>query len=357
MGSGNASRSDGMVKGVDEETEGFRLNEGADEQETLADNVAAFSRWRLYPRVLRDVSQVDMSISVLGQQLSMPVCVAATGMQKMAHPDGEIATMRACSSAGTGMMLSSFSTSSIEEVAEAGPSGVRWMQLYICKDRNLTLSLVRRAERAGYTGIFVTVDTPYLGRRRNDMRNQFRLPSHVRLPNLHSPDLVFSGKEGFSEDNSLAEYVDQTIDPSLQSEDIVWLKKMTSLPVVLKGVLTAEDAKLALQCGVDGILVSNHGGRQLDSVPATIDALPEIVEAVEGRVEVFLDGGVRRGTDVLKALALGARAVFVGRPILWGLACGGDTGVSKILQMLREELRLALALAGKTETMAYHMKG
>ncbi|KAJ8290551.1 hypothetical protein GJAV_G00014380 [Gymnothorax javanicus] len=319
---------------------------GADDQETLADNVAAFSRWRLYPRVLRDVSQVDMSVSVLGQTLSMPVCVAATAMQRMAHPDGETATMRACSAAGTGMMLSSWATSTIEEVAEVSPTGVRWLQLYIYKDRDLTLSLVRRAEKAGYTGIFVTVDTPYLGRRRNDVRNRFKLPSHLRMANFDSPDMAFSSKKGYGDDSGLAVYVAQAIDPTLQWADISWLKKITALPVVLKGVLTAEDAKLALQYGVEGILVSNHGARQLDSVPATIDALPEIVEAVEGKVEVFLDGGVRRGTDVLKALALGARAVFVGRPILWGLACGGDKGVGDILQMLREELRLALALAG-----------
>ncbi|KAI1895913.1 hypothetical protein AGOR_G00111670 [Albula goreensis] len=267
---------------------------GADEQETLADNVAAFSRWRLYPRVLRDVSQVDMSVSVFGQQLSMPVCVAATAMQRMAHPDGEVATMRACSSAGTGMMLSSWATSTIEEVAEAAPGGVRWMQLYIYKDRALTLSLVRRAERSGYTAIFVTVDTPYLGRRRNDVRNRFKLPSHLRMANFDSPDLAFSPKKGYGDDSGLAVYVAQAIDPTLQWEHIAWLKSITSLPVVLKGVLTAEDAKLALKYGIDGILVSNHGARQLDSVPATIDVLPEVVEAVGGQVDVFLDGGAQR---------------------------------------------------------------
>ncbi|KAG9268739.1 hydroxyacid oxidase 1 [Astyanax mexicanus] len=319
---------------------------GADEQESLADNVAAFSRWRLFPRVLRDVSRLDMSTTVLGQKLSMPVCVAATAMQRMAHPDGETATARACSSAGTGMMLSSWATSTIEEVAEAAPGGLRWMQLYIYKDRALTHSLVRRAEEAGYKGIFVTVDTPYLGKRRDDVRNRFKLPSHLRMTNFESPDLAFSSKEGYGEDSGLAVYVAQAIDPSLKWEDVAWLKRITSLPVVVKGVLRAEDAKEALKYGVDGILVSNHGARQLDCVPATIDALPEIVEAVEGRVEVYLDGGVRRGTDVLKALALGAKAVFVGRPVLWGLAYEGEKGVSEVLQMLREELQLALALAG-----------
>uniref|UniRef100_A0A8B9LLR4 (S)-2-hydroxy-acid oxidase n=1 Tax=Astyanax mexicanus TaxID=7994 RepID=A0A8B9LLR4_ASTMX len=320
---------------------------GADEQESLADNVAAFSRWRLFPRVLRDVSRLDMSTTVLGQKLSMPVCVAATAMQRMAHPDGETATARACSSAGTGMMLSSWATSTIEEVAEAAPGGLRWMQLYIYKDRALTHSLVRRAEEAGYKGIFVTVDTPYLGKRRDDVRNRFKLPSYLRMTNFESPDLAFSSKEGYGEDSGLAVYVAQAIDPSLKWEDVAWLKRITSLPVVVKGVLRAEDAKEALKYGVDGILVSNHGARQLDCVPATIDALPEIVEAVEGRVEVYLDGGVRRGTDVLKALALGAKAVFVGRPVLWGLAYEGEKGVSEVLQMLREELQLALALAGR----------
>ncbi|KPP78249.1 hydroxyacid oxidase 1-like [Scleropages formosus] len=271
---------------------------GADEQQTLADNVAAFS--------------------------SMPVCVAATAMQRMAHPDGETATVRGTACRGS-------------EVAEAAPHAARWMQLYIYKDRNLTLSLVRRAEKAGYKAIFLTVDTPYLGKRRNDVRN--------RMANFETPDLAFSSKEGYGEDSGLAVYVAQAIDPTLKWEDIAWLKKMTTLPVVLKGVLRAEDAKEALKYGVDGILVSNHGARQLDGVPAAIDVLPEIVEAVGGRVEVFLDGGVRRGTDVLKALALGAKAVFVGRPVLWGLACDGEKGVRDVLQLLKEELHLAVALA------------
>ncbi|KAK1792943.1 hypothetical protein P4O66_001667 [Electrophorus voltai] len=299
---------------------------GADEQETLADNVAAFSRWRLFPRVLRNVSRMDLSATVLGQRLSMPVCVAATAMQRMAHPDGETATARACLLTGTGMMLSSWATSTIEEVAEAAPDAVRWMQLYIYKDRALTHSLVRRAEEAGYKGIFVTVDTPYLGRRRDDVRNRFRLPSHLRMANFESPDLAFSSKKGYGEDSGLAVYVSEAIDPTLKWEDVAWLKRITSLPVVVKGVLRGR---------TDG----------------EIDALPEIVEAVEGRVEIYLDGGIRRGTDVLKALALGAKAVFVGRPILWGLACEGEKGVSDVLQLLREELHLALALTGHYQVM------
>ncbi|NXA14937.1 HAOX1 oxidase, partial [Sapayoa aenigma] len=319
---------------------------GADDQETLADNVAAFSRWKLYPRVLRDVSVMDLSTSVLGHRVSVPVCVAATAMQRMAHSDGEVATARACQATGTGMMLSSWATSSIEEVAAAAPGGLRWLQLYVYKDRAVTESLVRRAERAGYRGIFVTADTPYLGRRVADVRNRFQLPPHLRLKNFSSSDLAFSSGKDFGENSGLAVYVAEAIDASVNWEDIQWLRGLTSLPIVLKGILRADDAKEAVKIGVDGILVSNHGARQLDGVPATIDVLPEIVEAVEGKVEVFLDGGVRRGTDVLKALALGARAVFVGRPLLWGLAYQGEEGAKQVLQMLKEEFRLAMALTG-----------
>ncbi|XP_071438264.1 2-Hydroxyacid oxidase 1 [Pithys albifrons albifrons] len=319
---------------------------GADDQETLAENVAAFSRWQLYPRVLRDVSVLDLSTSVLGHRVSMPVCVAATAMQRMAHADGETATARACQAVGTGMMLSSWATSSLEEVAAAAPGGLRWLQLYVYKDRAVTEGLVRRAERAGYRGIFLTADTPYLGRRIADVRNRFRLPPHLRLKNFSSSALAFSPGKDFGEDSGLAVYVAEAIDASVSWDDIRWLRALTSLPIVLKGILRADDAKEAVKIGVNGILVSNHGARQLDGVPATIDALPDIVEAVEGKVEVFLDGGVRKGTDVLKALALGARAVFIGRPLLWGLAYQGEEGAKEVLQMLKEEFRLAMALTG-----------
>ncbi|XP_005010879.1 2-Hydroxyacid oxidase 1 [Anas platyrhynchos] len=319
---------------------------GADDEETLADNVAAFSRWKLYPRVLRDVSVMDLSTSVLGQKISMPICVGATAMQRMAHPDGEMATAKACQAMGTGMMLSSWATSSIEEVAEAAPDSLRWLQLYVYKDREVTKSLVKRAERAGYKGIFVTVDTPFLGRRIDDVRNKFQLPPHLRLKNFTSNNLAFSSGKDFGENSGLAVYVAEAIDSSVKWEDIKWLRGLTSLPIVMKGILRADDAKEAVKLGVNGILVSNHGARQLDGVPATIDVLPEIVEAVEGKVEVFLDGGVRKGTDVLKALALGAKAVFIGRPLVWGLVYQGEEGAKEVLQMLKEEFRLAMALTG-----------
>ncbi|XP_020505277.1 hydroxyacid oxidase 1 [Labrus bergylta] len=323
---------------------------GADEQHTLADNEAAFNRWNLVPRVLRDVSTVDLSVSLLGQKLSMPICVAATAMQRMAHPEGEIATARACQTLGTGMMLSSWATSTIEEVMSAvidSQDGgcVLWLQLYIYKDRELTLSLVRRAEAAGYKAIFVTVDTPYLGRRWDDMRNHFKLPPHLSMSNFSTASLAFS-EGNYGKDSGLAVYVAKSIDPTLCWDDITWLKKQTHLPVIVKGVLNGEDAVQALKYGVDGILVSNHGARQLDGVPATLDVLEEVVKAVQGRCDVYLDGGVRRGTDVLKAIALGAKAVFIGRPVLWGLACEGEQGVTDLLEVLKEELRLAMALTG-----------
>uniref|UniRef100_A0A8D0H636 (S)-2-hydroxy-acid oxidase n=1 Tax=Sphenodon punctatus TaxID=8508 RepID=A0A8D0H636_SPHPU len=327
---------------------------GADNQQTLADNVAAFSRLKLYPRMLRDVSIMDLSTSVLGEKISMPICVGATAMQRMAHVDGETATSRACREMGTGMMLSSWATSSIEEVAQVAPEGLRWLQLYIYKDREVTRSLVQRAERAGYKGIFVTVDTPLLGKRLDDVRNKFQLPPHLRMKNFETNDLAFSSEKGYGEDSGLAVYVAQAIDPSIKWEDIQWLRRLTSLSIVAKGILRADDAREAIKCGVNGILVSNHGARQLDGVPATIDVLSEIFEAVEGKVEVFLDGGVRRGTDVLKALALGAKAVFIGRPVIWGLACQGEEGAKEVLQILREEFRLAMALSGETHDLPYY---
>ncbi|KAE8600882.1 hypothetical protein XENTR_v10013437 [Xenopus tropicalis] len=276
----------------------------------------------------------------------MPICVGSTAMQRMAHPDGETATARACRAVGTGMMLSSWATSSIEEVAEAAPDSLRWMQLYIYKDRNLTKSLVQRAERSGYKAIFLTVDTPYLGRRLADVRNKFQLPPHLRMKNFDTEELAFSSKQGYGEDSGLAVYVAQAIDPSINWNDIEWLRGITSLPIIVKGIVRADDAKEAVKRGVSAILVSNHGARQLDGVPATIDVLQEITEAVDGKVEVYLDGGIRKGTDVLKALALGARAVFVGRPALWGLAYQGEEGVKDVLNILMEEFRLAMSLAG-----------
>ncbi|KAA8519474.1 hypothetical protein F0562_013730 [Nyssa sinensis] len=296
---------------------------GAEDQWTLQENRIAFSKILFRPRILIDVSKIDMTTTVLGFKISMPVMIAPTAMQKMAHPEGENATARAAAAAGTIMTLSTFATCSVEEVASTGP-GIRFFQLYVCKDRNVIAQLVRRAERAGFKAIALTVDTPWLGRREADIKNRFTLPPYLTLKNL---DLGMP-------------------DSSLSWKDVKWLQTITQLPILVKGVLTAEDARLVVQAGAAGIIVSNHGARQLDYVPATIMALEEVVKAAQGRVPVFLDGGVRRGTDVFKALALGASGIFIGRPVVFSLAADGEAGVRKVLQMLRDELELTMALSG-----------
>ncbi|CAI0545005.1 unnamed protein product [Linum tenue] len=319
---------------------------GAEDQWTLKENRNAFSRILFRPRILVDVSNIDLTTTVMGFKISMPIMIAPTAMLKMAHPDGEYATARAASAAGTIMTLSSLATSSIEEVASTGP-GIRFFQLYVYKDRNVAAQLVRRAERAGFKAIVLTVDTPRLGRREADIKNRFALPPSLTLKNFEGLDLGKMTVDKTS-DSGLASYFVGQVDPTLSWKDVKWLQTITLLPILVKGVLTAEDAKLAVQNGVAGIIVSNHGARQLDYVPATITALEEVVKAAEGRVPVFLDGGVRRGTDVFKALAMGASGVFIGRPVVFSLAADGEAGVRKVLQMLRDELELTMALSGCT---------
>ncbi|XP_012484780.1 glycolate oxidase [Gossypium raimondii] len=315
---------------------------GAEDQWTLKENRNAFSRILFRPRILIDVSKIDMMTTILGFRISMPIMVAPTGMQKMAHPEGECATARAASDAGTIMTLSSYANSSVEEVASTG-SGIRFFQLYVHKDRNLVAQLVRRAERAGFKAIALTADTPRLGRREADIKNRFTLPPYLTLKNFEGLDL---GKIVKTDDSGLASYGANQIDQSLSWKDVKWLQTITSLPILVKGVLTAEDTKLAIEAGAAGIIVSNHGARQLDYVPATIMALEEVVKAAQGKVPVFLDGGVRRGTDVFKALALGASGIFIGRPVVFALAVDGEAGVRKVLQMLHDELELTMALSG-----------
>lgn len=326
---------------------------GANEQVTLAENRLAFTRYRIMPRILVDVRNIDMETTILGQRVSMPICVSPTAMQRMAHPQGELATATASSAAKTCMILSSWSSTSLEDVATANGEGLRWFQLYVYKDRQVVAQLVQRAEAAGYKAIALTVDAPLLGRRLADVRNKFKLPPHLTLANFaQSSDKATSVKS--SSDSGLAAYVASQIDQSLDWDSFKWLKSITKLPIVVKGVLTAEDAVKSIEMGAAAIMVSNHGARQLDTSPATIEVLPEIVAAVAGRVEVYLDGGVTLGTDALKALALGARAVFVGRPVLWGLAYDGAAGVSSVLNILREELRMAMALSGVVSLQDLH---
>lgn len=335
---------------LDEKTLGYYAS-GANDELTLRDNRAAFERLSLRYHVLRDVSRRDASTRVLDQELSMPVMVAPTAFHRMAHPDGELATVRAAGAAGTIMILSTLSNTPVEEVVAAAEGPV-WFQLYVYKDREVTRALVRRAEEAGCRALVVTVDAPLLGVRERDVRNRFELPEGLGVANLLP---VGKGQVVATDEGSgLAAYFASLIDPSLTFDDLEWLAAMTRLPLLVKGVVRGDDAARCVAHGAAGVIVSNHGGRQLDTSPATIDVLPEIVEALDdagARVEVLLDGGVRRGTDVLKAVALGARAVLIGRPVLWGLACDGQAGVERVLDLLRAELDLAMALAG-TPTLA-----
>ena len=359
---------------------------GAHDEHTLAENVHAYRRLLLRPRFLIDVSRMDTSVSVLGERLRSPLCVAPTAMQRMAHPDGELGTVRACAKRGMLMTLSSLSTTSLEDVAgaaraalsdshshatsshsfssfsssspsqsSAAPLPHLWYQLYVYRDRSITADLIHRAEAAGYKAIVLTVDTPQFGVRESDVRNRFTLPPHLQLANFaegQGRSMTKGGGSGASTSggSELAAYGSSMFDPTVSWKDIAWLRSVTRLSLIVKGVLTAEDAELACEQGVDGIIVSNHGARQLDSVSATVDALPDVVAVVkqrgQGRVEVYMDGGIRRGSDVFKALALGARAVFIGRPVLWGLSYAGEQGVEQVLHILQTELELCMALCG-----------
>jgi len=322
---------------------------GANDEITLRENHAAYERIQLKPRVLRDTSRRDLTTTVLGQKISMPLVVAPTAFHCMAHPEGEVATVRASGTAGTIMILSTLSTSSIEEVMAAA-TGPVWFQLYVYKDRQATLSLVQRAESAGCKAIALTVDAQVWGRRERDIKNRFRLPQGLTIKNL-----MPSGREQFPDekaDSGLAAYVTWQFDPTLSWKDVEWLCSKSKIPVLLKGVLHPEDARLAIDHGAAGVIVSNHGARQLDTVPATIAALPEIAEAVDGKIEVLVDGGIRRGTDVVKAIALGAKAVGVGRPIIWGLAVDGEQGAERILDILRRDFELTMRLCGCTSVQA-----
>jgi len=314
---------------------------GADDERSVADAQTAWSRLRLRPRVLRDVSEVSMATTVLGSRLPVPLLVAPMAYHRMAHPDGEAASAAGAAAAGAGYILSTQATMTVEEVAEAVPDGLRWFQVYVVRDRGWTADLVARAAATGYRALVLTVDVPVLGNRLRDLRNDFRLPTGLRPAN--APPAGAARQRELDAD-PLAQA--GQFDPGLTPEVIGWLAERSGLPVLVKGVLRGDDALTCLEAGAAGVVVSNHGGRQLDTVVATADALAEVAAAVGDRGEVYVDGGIRRGTDVVKALALGARAVLVGRPVLWGLAVGGAAGVERVLSGLAGELRLAMALCG-----------
>jgi isopentenyl diphosphate isomerase/L-lactate dehydrogenase-like FMN-dependent dehydrogenase len=312
---------------------------GAGDELALLGNVEAWRRLKLRPRVLVDVSSVSGETTVLGTRVSMPLLVAPTAIQRLAHPDGEPGMARAAAAAGTVMCLSTLATATPADVAAAAPGAPRWFQLYVFRDRGVTRSFVEQAVEHGYGAIVLTVDAPRLGRRERDFRTGFRVPGEITVPSM----AALGGWEGATPLELLG-----AIDPSLSWSDLDELRSRAPLPLVLKWILTAEDALLAVEHGVDAIVVSNHGGRQLDAVAPTAELLPEIVDAVGTELEVYVDGGIRRGSDVVKALALGATAALAGRAPLWGLACEGEAGARRVLELLREEIELALALCGCT---------
>jgi 4-hydroxymandelate oxidase len=311
---------------------------GAGDERTLNDNAAAWGRHTLHPRVLVDVGQVSTKTTVLGTEISMPLMVAPVAFQRLVDPDGEVAMARAAAAAGTIMCLSTIATSHPSEVAAQAPAAPRWFQLYCFSDRGVTRALIDEAVESGFDAIALTVDAPRAGRRERDFRTGFVVPPDVTAPAVAAAvgsDRPISVQEVF-----------ELVDPTLTWEDLESLVSECSLPVVLKGVQTGRDAALAVDHGATGIVVSNHGGRQLDLVPPTAEILPEVIDAVEGRCEVLVDGGIRRGTDALVALSMGARAVLVGRPALWGLAVGGEEGARAVLELLRAEIELGMVLLG-----------
>lgn len=315
----------------------------AGDELTAARNRQAFAGIRLKPRVLVDVSHLDTRIELLGRKLDFPILLAPVAYHKLAHPEGELATVRGAGMAGAALIVSTYATVTLEKVAKAATVPL-WMQVYVNQDRTFTRELVRRAEAAGYAALCLTVDSPVFGTRNREQRAGFRLPAGARAENMTALGSALQKTLHAATDGVYSPIVD----PSLQWKDVDWLCSFAKLPVVLKGILAPEDARLAVEHGAAGIVVSNHGGRNLDTVPATIEALPGVVEAVQGRLPVLLDGGVRRGTDVLKALALGAKAVLIGRPYAWGLAVGGAAGVAEVVRILRDEFRSAMALCGTT---------
>jgi 4-hydroxymandelate oxidase len=317
---------------------------GAGEEITASENGKAWSDIRLRPHVLRDVSAVSTATTLLGTDLVAPILVPPMGYLRLADDRGEVAMAKGAAAAGAVLCVSTMATISMEEVAAAKPRFPRWFQIYVHTDRDLTRRLVERARDAGYEALVFTVDLPVLPKRKRDVRNQFDLPAGMELANLGVGQHDGTG-------SALEAYADSSLDPALIPEDIGWLHEISGLPVVVKGVLRGDDADIAVDAGASGVIVSNHGGRQLDTVVPTAVALPDVVSAVGARVPVLVDGGIRSGTDIVKALALGAAAVLVGRPLLWALAVDGAEGVTRLLDQLVEELARSMALCG-TATIA-----
>ncbi len=311
---------------------------GAGDEVTLRANTGAYGRWRFRPRMLVDVSEITTATTVLGTPVSMPLLVAPFAMHGLLAADGELATARAASALGTLFCVSTITTRTHTEIAAAGGAGPRWLQLYVVRDKQRTLDHLAEAREGGYSALALTVDIPLLGRRERDLKLGFQIPPDLPLPYIRGKDPALA--------ETMAQHFQ--INSALTWRDLEWVAAESRLPVVLKGILTGEDAALAVEHGAAGVIVSNHGGRQLDGVAATLDALPEVVAAVDGRCEVYVDGGIRRGGDVLKALALGARAALSGRAVAAALAVDGETGVRHVLSLLHDEIELGLGLLGCT---------
>lgn len=307
---------------------------GATDEISVDRNHCAFASWALRPRVLRDVSALDLSTTVLGTKVSLPVLIAPCGGHKRAHPDGELATYRAAAACGSIMAVSANSNTSFEELAKAA-RGHLWVQMYPFRDKEMTQEWLDRAKEAGYEAIIVTLDSQWPPKRERNIRNNYRRTRGVNYPKTNAETPRPAGRAG------------EGSDPAATWNDLAWIKSATELPVIAKGVLTGEDVELCAEVGADGVIVSNHGGRHLDNTLATIEVLAEAVAAAKGKLEIYLDGGVRRGADVVKAIALGAKAVFIGRPLFWGLAIDGERGVIRVFEILREEIEITMAKCGR----------
>ncbi len=319
------------------------ISSGAGDEITLRRNRRRFDEIQLHPRVLVDASRIDTTLELFGERLDFPILLAPCAYQKLVHPDGEIAAARGAEAARAPFVLSTFATVALEEVASATDTSL-WFQLYVHPDHAFTRDLIQRVESVGYRVLCVTVDTPILGIRDRERRAGFHLPPGIERANLQSLGSSVTKMGHFERGGNYT-----ILDPAINWETIAWIRSLTKLPVVLKGVLSPDDASLAVEHGASGIIVSNHGGRNLDTVPATIEALPRVVEAVDGKLPVLLDGGIRRGTDIVKALAYGAQAVLIARPYLWGLGVSGSQGVEQVVRILRMELEAAMALCGTPE--------
>ncbi len=341
------------------------IDGGAEDERTMAANSSAFAAVTFRPRVLRDVGEVDPSTTLLGRPLPLPLVLAPTGFTRIADPDGELAVARAAARADLPYTLSTLSTRSIEEVAEAG-AGPKWFQVYVWRDRGLVKEMVGRAATTGYEALVLTVDTAVLGRRERDVRRGFSLPPKIgvgtlvdgavhpswtwrflrsepiRFANVRNAGSVGDGRTAVT----LSEYVNTQFDPGLSWRDVEWMRSVWAGPLIIKGVQTVDDARLAADAGVEAIALSNHGGRQLDSAPATLDLVAPVADAVGDRLEIICDGGVRRGSDIVKAVALGARACMAGRAYLYGLGAAGERGVDHVLGLLDADVRRTMALVG-----------